>query len=120
MKEKESQSIEWKEVWQDEYLKWICGYANAYGGILYIGTDDDGNVVGIDNARELLERIPNKITDTMGIIADVNLLYSQAWCHPHVLLTTQRQRRSLRPAASSLLSECLGPPVSRRQEAAGS
>ena len=41
----------------------------------YIGTDDDGNVVGIDNARDLLERIPNKITDTMGIIADVNLLY---------------------------------------------
>lgn len=32
MKEKEHQSIEWKESWQDEYLKWICGYANAYGG----------------------------------------------------------------------------------------
>ena len=29
MKEKEHQSIEWKESWQDEYLKWICGYANA-------------------------------------------------------------------------------------------
>ena len=75
MKEKEHQSIEWKESWQDEYLKWICGYANAYGGTIYIGTDDNGNVVGIDNARDLLERIPNKITDTMGIIADVNLLY---------------------------------------------
>lgn len=75
MKEKEHQFIEWKESWQDEYLKWICGYANAYGGTIYIDTDDDGNVVGIDNARDLLERIPNKITDTMGIIADVNLLY---------------------------------------------
>lgn len=31
MKERESQSIEWKESWQDEYLKWICGYANAQG-----------------------------------------------------------------------------------------
>lgn len=41
----EHQTIEWKESWQDEYLKWICGYANAYGGILYIGKDDDGNVV---------------------------------------------------------------------------
>lgn len=56
MKEKEHQSIECKESWQDEYLKWICGYANAYGGTIYIGTDDDGNVVGIDNARDLLER----------------------------------------------------------------
>lgn len=75
MREKEHQSIEWKESWQDEYLKWICGYANACGGTIYIGTDDNGKVVGIDNARDLLERIPNKITDTMGIIADVNLLY---------------------------------------------
>lgn len=67
MREKEHQSIEWKVLWKDEYLKWICGYANAQGGILYIGTDDDGNVVGIDNARDLLEIIPNKITDTTGI-----------------------------------------------------
>lgn len=50
---RQKQSIEWKESWQDEYLKWICGYANAYGGTIYIGTDDDGNVVGIDNARDL-------------------------------------------------------------------
>lgn len=33
----EHQTIEYKESWQDEFLEWICGYANAYGGILYIG-----------------------------------------------------------------------------------
>ncbi len=71
----ESQTIEYKESWQDEYLKWICGYANAYGGTLYIGKNDDGEVVGISNARELLEKLPSKITDTMGIIADVNLCF---------------------------------------------
>lgn len=27
----EHQTIEWKESWHDEYLEWICGYANAYG-----------------------------------------------------------------------------------------
>ena len=75
MGEKESQSIEWKESWQDEYLKWICGYANASGGTIYIGTDDNGKVIGINNAKELLEKIPNKITTTMGIIADVNIFY---------------------------------------------
>ena len=74
MKEKEHQSVEWKQAWRDEYLKWICGYANAYGGTIYIGTDDDGNVIGIDNAKELLELIPSKITDTMGIIARKILL----------------------------------------------
>lgn len=71
----EHQTIEWKESWQDEYLKWICGYANAYGGILYIGKDDDGNVVGLNNSKQLLEKLPNKITDMMGIIVDVNLKF---------------------------------------------
>ena len=65
MQARENQSVEWKESWQDEYLKWICGYANASGGTMYIGMDDNGNVVGIDNARELLERITSKITDMM-------------------------------------------------------
>jgi ATP-dependent DNA helicase RecG len=64
---KENQSIEWKSVWEDEFLKWICGYANAHGGTIYIGTDDNGKVVGLDKAEDWLEKIPNKITDTMGL-----------------------------------------------------
>lgn len=33
----ESQNIEYKESWRDEYLKWVCGFANAQGGTIYIG-----------------------------------------------------------------------------------
>jgi ATP-dependent DNA helicase RecG len=70
----ESQNIEWKESWRDEYLKWICGFANAHGGKIYIGKDDAGRVVGIKDAAKLLEEIPNKVKDILGIIVDVNLL----------------------------------------------
>lgn len=28
----ENQNTEWKSKWKDEYLEWICGYANAQGG----------------------------------------------------------------------------------------
>ncbi len=70
----ESQNIEWKESWRDEYLKWICGFANAQGGKIYIGTRDDGSIVGVDNSKKLLEDIPNKIQNKLGIVADVNLL----------------------------------------------
>ena len=70
----EHQGAEWKEIWKDEYLKWICGYANAQGGILIIGKDDNGDIAGIRNAKKLLEDIPNKIVSTMNIIADVNLI----------------------------------------------
>lgn len=74
----EHQTIEWKESWHDEYLEWICGYANAYGGTLYIGKNDKGKVVGIQKSKKLLEVIPSKITDTMGIVADVNLLFEDS------------------------------------------
>lgn len=73
MKTTETQSGEFKQSWRDEYLKWICGFANAHGGKLVIGVDDDGIAIGVANARKLLEDIPNKIRDTMGIVADVAL-----------------------------------------------
>ena len=70
----ESQNIEWKESWRDEYLKWICGFANAQGGKIYIGSHDDGTVIGVQDSKKLLEDIPNKVRDVLGIIVDVNLL----------------------------------------------
>ena len=70
----ENQNIEWKESWRDEYLKWICGFANAHGGKIYIGVNDSGNVVGLSDSKKLMEDIPNKIIDILGIGCDVNLL----------------------------------------------
>ena len=70
----ESQLVEYKESWRDEYLKWLCGFANAQGGRLYIGVDDHGNIVGLTDAKKLMEDIPNKIVSLLGIVADVNLL----------------------------------------------
>ena len=71
---KESQNIEYKENWRDEYLKWICGFANADGGKLYIGINDAGEVTGIQNSEKLLDEIPNKIKNFLGLVLDVNLL----------------------------------------------
>ena len=71
---RENQNIEYKESWRDEYLKWVCGFANGQGGKLYIGIDDRGNVCGVDNAHRLSEDIPNKIVTLLGVVADVNLL----------------------------------------------
>jgi len=69
----ENQQLEWKETWRDEYLKWICGFANAQGGTFVIGKNDNGETVGVHNAEKLLEDLPNKIRATMGVVADVNL-----------------------------------------------
>jgi ATP-dependent DNA helicase RecG len=69
----ENQNIEWKESWRDEYLKWICGFANAKGGKIFIGINDKGNVLGIDKTKRLMDDIPNKIQTLLGIICDVDL-----------------------------------------------
>ena len=71
----ESQHTEWKQTWRDEFLKWICGFANAEGGVLEIGRADDGTLVGVPNAKILLEELPNKIRDVLGIVADVHLTH---------------------------------------------
>ena len=70
---KENQHTEWKEVWRDDYLRWVCAFANAEGGTLVIGRNDKGAVVGLKDAAKLLEDLPNKVRDVLGIVVDVNL-----------------------------------------------
>lgn len=75
MKREENQTVEYKESWHEKYLEWICGYANAKGGTLYVGIEDGTKrPVGIKNPNKLMEDIPNTIRNTMGIVADVALL----------------------------------------------
>jgi len=85
----ETQNIEYKSSWRDEYLKWICGFANAQGGTLFIGKDDNGNVVGLKDASKLLEDLPNKITTVLGIICDVNLHETEKGDYIEVVVESQ-------------------------------
>ena len=43
-----------------------------HGGTLFIGKNDKGEIVGVENATRLLEEIPNKVRDVLGIIVEVN------------------------------------------------
>lgn len=69
----EQQNIEFKQSWHDDYLKWVCGFANAQGGLIFIGKDDNGNVVGLKDYKKLMDEIPNKIRNSIGIMVEVNL-----------------------------------------------
>ena len=69
----ENQNIEYKRSWSDEYLKWVCGFANAQGGKIFIGIDDDKTVYGLPDSHRQMEDIPNKIVAFLGIVVDVNL-----------------------------------------------
>ncbi|HRV05090.1 MAG: Divergent AAA domain protein [candidate division TA06 bacterium ADurb.Bin131] len=71
----ENQNIEFKQSWRDEFLKVISAFTNSDGGIIYLGVDDRGNTVGLDNrkAKKLLEDLPNKIKNRLGITAFVTV-----------------------------------------------
>lgn len=50
-------------------------FANTKGGTIYIGYDDDGNLVGVDNAKGELDKISNMLADTIdpNLILNVSL-----------------------------------------------
>lgn len=57
--DEEDQNIEFKESWNNtELLKWVCGFANAKGGRMYIGVRDDGEVLGLPNSKKAYGRYP--------------------------------------------------------------
>ncbi len=70
---KESQDIEFKEKWKDEYLKTLCAFANGNGGVLFLGIRNDGTPVGVENPEELLETLPNKIRNNLRVVPDIKL-----------------------------------------------
>lgn len=104
----ESQNIEWKQSWHDDYLKWICGFANAIGGSIYIGKNDNGEVVHLENYQKLLEDIPNKIRNQMGIVCDVQLLdedekkYIQIKVNPYSVPVSLRGRYYYRTGSTKI------------------
>src|SRR5690554_5890999 len=93
---KESQNIEWKQSWHDDYIKWICGFANAQGGRIFIGKDDSGNVTGLAKAKKLLEDLPNKIRDQLGLMPHINLLEEDGKAYLEIIVEASTVPISLR------------------------
>ena len=90
---KENQHIEFKQSWRDEYLQYICGFANAQGGTLYIGIDDKGEVCGIKNAHSLLENLPNQINQTIEQWGRGYEKIHDAFVREHLMQPTFEQAR---------------------------
>jgi ATP-dependent DNA helicase RecG len=69
----ETQNVEFKSSWRDEYLKVICAFSNSDGGVLLIGLNDNGKPIGVKNLRKLLEDLPNKIRSKLGVTPSVEV-----------------------------------------------
>ncbi|NQY74357.1 MAG: putative DNA binding domain-containing protein [Candidatus Margulisbacteria bacterium] len=70
---KENQTIEFKSSWRDDNQKTLCAFANSHGGKLILGVDDSGNPIGLTKSEKLMEDIPSKCNEKMGIFPKVSL-----------------------------------------------
>lgn len=67
----ENERVEYKSQMIDDIYKEVIAFANTEGGVIYIGIDDQGNVIGIDNVDETYTRLTNGIRD--AIVPDVTV-----------------------------------------------
>lgn len=71
---KEDEYTELKSILTKEIKKEIVAFANSGGGTIYIGIDDDGNVIGLDNIKNDIESLSGMIKD--GIRSNL-ILYTK-------------------------------------------
>ena len=67
----ETENIELKSEFTEEIYKEIIAFANTDGGTVYVGINDNGNAVGLDNPDKEYTRITNGIRD--AIMPDVTM-----------------------------------------------
>ena len=65
----ESQEVEFKSQFGDNdghtIKKTLVAFANTFGGDLYIGVNDDGSVVGVEDVHKTEERLWNMVRDNV-------------------------------------------------------
>lgn len=74
MKLIESEQLELKSVFNDKALRSVIAFANSKGGKLYIGVDDGGNAIGLEDADEELLKISNTVRESIS--PDVTMFVS--------------------------------------------
>ena len=67
----ETEKLEFKSRFTEEIYKEVIAFANTDGGILYVGVDDEGNVIGLTDVDNEFTRITNGIRD--AIMPDVTM-----------------------------------------------
>lgn len=63
MKYQETESIELKRNLNDSFAKEVVAFLNTRPGVIYIGVDDSGDIIGVDSADEIMKEISNIIRD---------------------------------------------------------
>lgn len=92
----ESETIELKEIVED-IKKEIIAFANSAGGTLYIGVANDGHVVGVHNADQVMQQIVNMVHDSIKPDITMFLHYEAVTVDEKSVVAVEIQRGTQRP-----------------------
>ena len=65
----ENETLEYKRQYTPDIKKEVVAFANTAGGAVYIGIDDDGTPVGVQDPDAVVQQLTNALRD--GIRPDV-------------------------------------------------
>lgn len=58
----ETERVELKRILNDTLPKEMVAFLNSFDGVIYIGVEDDGTVIGVNNLNETQKQIADIIT----------------------------------------------------------
>lgn len=93
----ESESVELKSRMTDGICKEIIAFANTNGGTLYIGVEDDGAVIGLEDADFVLLQISHKVKDSIKPDVTMFVHYEIMSIDANHILSVTVQKGSGRP-----------------------
>lgn len=62
---RESETVELKAQMVGDICKEIIAFANTQGGTLYVGIEDDGTVIGVENSDKVILQLSNMVRDSV-------------------------------------------------------
>ncbi len=92
----ENYNTEFKRTVSKHLEKVIIGFLNTQGGDIYIGLDDDGTVLGVENPDltqlQIVDRIKNNISPNVLGLYDIKTIQKENKYIIHIIVSGGRER----------------------------
>ena len=97
MRFKETETVELKSIVMDDIKKEIIAFANCEGGTVYLGVEDDGTVLGVENADDCALQVSNMVRDAIKPDVTMFIHYETLDCDGKAVVAINIQRGTNRP-----------------------
>ena len=97
MQRHESDTCEFKRTVSDSIKKDIVAFVNTNGGTIYIGVDDDGTAIGLDDPDMVIQQVSNMVRDSIRPDATMFVRYETLDAEGSAVLAVETQQGTDRP-----------------------